>query len=111
MPLKERVGVMVVDCFPGGGGGGLVGGVGLSIRVAGKAGHGVLGDEVQFVTVLNPVVVVVQGRCTSVKRVLTPRSCDRYILVSEPSSQRSSEAVYWLRVSWARFRRSQVRAP
>ena len=29
------------------------------------------------VTVLNPVVVVVQGRCTSVKRVLTPRSCDR----------------------------------
>ena len=27
---------------------------------------------------LNPVVVVVQGRCTSVKRVLTPRSCDRY---------------------------------
>ena len=37
-----------------------------------------------IVTVLNPVVVVVQGHCTSVKRVLTPRSCDRYILVSEP---------------------------
>ena len=41
----------------------------------------VLLQGAECVTVLNPVVVVVQGRCTSVKRVLTPRSCDRYIMV------------------------------
>ena len=48
--------------------------------------------EMLFVTVLNPVVVVVQGRCTSVKRVLTPRSCDRYILVW---SQVRNAVVKW----------------
>ena len=50
------------------------------------------GTGSDIVTVLNPVVVVVQGHCTSVKRVLTPRSCDRYILVW---SQVRNAVVKW----------------
>ena len=30
-------------------------------------------------TVLNPVEIVVRGHCTSVKSILAPRSCDRYM--------------------------------
>ena len=41
---------------------------------------------------LNPVEIVVQGRCTSVKRVLTPRPCDRYMLVW---SQVRTAVVKW----------------